>query len=115
MRRRGGVLDPAHRAFTGCRLEEIAQLQRGDIKRQFGIDIIHITTKMVEPDPHGKNKQLKTDSAHRMVPIHPVLIEAGFLDYVAECRRSDNPRLFPLVDIAKGRDARRISHRWLAG
>ncbi len=42
--------------FTGCRLEEIAQLQRGDIKRQFGIDIIHITTKMVEPDPHGKKQ-----------------------------------------------------------
>jgi hypothetical protein len=43
-------------------------------------------------------RRLKTKSSERVVPVHPQLIEIGFLNYVAERRKEDEQAwLFPTV------------------
>ena len=67
-------------AYSGCRLGEIAQLQKSDIREQDGVWFIDI-------NEDGPGKRLKTTSSTREVPIHPRLLELGLLDFVS---RADN-------------------------
>lgn len=76
--------------FTGARTNEIAQLDTADIKDVDGhacIDFCADDTDAFEA------KRIKTGEA-RLVPIHPRLIEIGFLEYVDEQRRSRQKKLF---------------------
>lgn len=82
--------------WTGMRLEEIGQLTVADIKTAEGIPYIHVT------DAGGFGKKLKTTSSRRRIPIHPELLAAGFLGYVANARAGGHGRLFPLVISAPG-------------
>ena len=63
-------------AYSGCRLGEIAQLQKSDIRQQEGVWYIDI-------NDDGPGKRLKTASSRREVPIHSRLLELGFLDFVS--------------------------------
>jgi integrase len=58
-------------AFTGCRLEEVAQLKAADIKQTDGIWYFEFC--------HDSNG--KTEAATRTVPLHRALIDAGLLQY----------------------------------
>jgi integrase len=58
-------------AFTGCRLEEVAQLKAADIKQTDGIWYFEFCH-----DGNGK-----TEAATRVVPLHRVLIDTGLLRY----------------------------------
>jgi len=78
---------PLMALYHGNRLEEFAQLMRSDVRIE---DDIHYFDINDEGDKHIKNAQSK-----RRVPIHPALIEAGFLDYVAEIASSPADPLFP--------------------
>ena len=60
-------------AYTGCRLGEVAQLRKDDLRQEQGIWVIDINS-----DHPGK--RLKTEYSRRLVPIHPRLIELGVLD-----------------------------------
>lgn len=62
--------------LTGGRLNELAQLLTNDVRQHDGVWVLHING-----DGHPK-KRVKTDSGNRMVPLHPKLIELGFLGYV---------------------------------
>lgn len=68
-------------AFTGARVSEIMQLRKGDVRKEGEIDYIRIT-----PDA-GTVKARE----FRDVPLHPQLIERGFLEFVA---RSMHETLF---------------------
>ncbi len=59
-------------ALTGSRISEITQLRREDVREEDGIPYIRIT-----PDA-GKVKNRK----YRDVPLHPQIIEKGFLKFV---------------------------------
>lgn len=60
-------------AFTGARVTEIMQLRKSDVRQEDGIHYLHIT-----PDAGSvKNR------AYRDVPLHPQLVELGFLEFVA--------------------------------
>jgi integrase len=73
---------PAIAYLTGMRLEEIALLKTSQFHTDAqGVPYIHTDD--------GKND----NSADRDVPIHPMLIKAGLLDYVKGCPG----RLFPKV------------------
>ena len=61
-------------AYTGARPGEITQLRGSDVVTQDGIPALRIT-----PDA-GTVKNRKT----RVVPLHPHLLEQGFLDFVAK-------------------------------
>lgn len=74
--------------FTGCRLNEIAQLTVSDINELDGVKVISILDE--------DKKRLKNASSRRIIPIHSKLIDLGFLDYVNTQRAIDSVgRLFP--------------------
>jgi integrase len=75
-------------AYTGARLEEIAQLRRIDLCKIDGGWCFGITP---EASVSGR---LKNAASHRLVPVHSKLIELGLLKYHAALPR-DADRLFP--------------------
>lgn len=64
-------------AFQGCRLKEAAQLHAEDVKEVRGILCFDFNEE--SPD-----KNLKNESSHRTVPVHPRLIELGLREFVRE-------------------------------
>ena len=60
-------------AFTGARAGELCALTKDDVREKDEIPFIAIRSG-------------KTENATRVVPLHPQLIEAGFLEYVATCQ-----------------------------
>ena len=60
--------------YSGCRLGEICQLYKSDIKEDYGIPHFDINDE--------EDKVLKTASSKRVVPISPELLKLGFTDYV---------------------------------
>jgi integrase len=75
-------------AYTGARLNEIAQLELTDFVDRDGVWCFDINDE-------GDGKQLKTTAAKRLVPIHPQLIKIGLLDYVETMKAKRQTRLFP--------------------
>lgn len=78
---------PLLSAYCGARLEEIAGLKMAEV----------ITD---DPIPHliiqeNDNRGLKTIASERLVPIHPLLIRLGFLEYVASRKKGRAKHLFP--------------------
>ncbi|WP_116970183.1 site-specific integrase [Blastomonas sp. UPD001] len=74
--------------FMGARREEIGQLRVQDVRREAYIDdadkrqmawCIDITDT---PDDDALPNQIKNEASNRLVPLHPKLIELGFIDYV---------------------------------
>ncbi len=63
-------------ALTGARAGEIFQLWAENVVERDGVHCIAI-----RPAPDGG--RLKTAGSERIVPLHPAIIEAGFLDWVA--------------------------------
>jgi len=78
--------------FTGMRLGEIGQLLLSDIKFEKGVHFIDVNIGEEE------DKALKTKSAKRRIPIHPMLVTLGFLEHVAAKKTAaSSGRLFPEV------------------
>lgn len=76
--------------FTGARTNEIAQLDTADVKVVDG----HPCFDFCADEQHAfEAKRIKTGEA-RLVPIHPRLIELGFLEYVANQRQGNQKKLF---------------------
>lgn len=83
--------------YTGARLNEICQLQVGDIKQEIPkkrkgsseipapIHYVHIKNEY--DDEGNKTQEVKTESSRRKVPLHKALIDLGFLDFVAKRKR----------------------------
>lgn len=65
---------PLIMAYTGCRREELAQLQVADVKQ--GGDVWFLDLR------EGEDQSLKTLSSRRQVPLHSDLLELGFLEYL---------------------------------
>lgn len=85
--------------FTGARVNEIAQLKVSDVVHHQGHWAIHLR-KTVDKDLAGhvrvrSRQRLKGRSAVRIIPLAQPLLDAGFLDYVADIRETKHPRLFP--------------------
>ncbi|WP_290999214.1 DUF6538 domain-containing protein [Hyphomicrobium sp.] len=73
--------------YTGARLNELCQLSKSAILRHGDLHYIYF----------GAQLRLKERSSIRSVPLHPRLVELGFLEYVES--RSDD--LFPDLPIHK--------------
>ncbi len=84
---------------TGARLEEIAQLRTDDIVLDAKLGPLMRVTDQ------GPDQHLKTDGSRRMIPLHPDLLGAGFLDYVDAVRDARHVWLFP--DLEPNHDGRR--------
>lgn len=96
-------------AFSGMRVAEVLQLTAGDIRRDRDTGIMFIA---INEDMAGKS--VKT-SQSRNVPIHPALIDEGFLK-LTENLDADEP-LFPdkKADIHGNRGGRswQVTGRWV--
>ncbi|MDP1730324.1 MAG: site-specific integrase [Devosia sp.] len=108
------ALEPHRRWVTllamhsGARLNEVAQLDLTDIVQVDSIWCIDIN---VRQGPSGK-KRLKNNSSARVVPIHPDVIEAGFLKYVSHVTPNPTGRLFPELRYDASEGYGRNVNRW---
>ncbi|OXT57079.1 site-specific integrase [Pseudomonas aeruginosa] len=96
--------------LTGARPGELCQLNAGDVFEESGIPVIRITDR-------GPLQRLKTDASARDIPLHPQLIAAGFLDFVA-MRRQQGGRfqpLFPELPYDRRHGHARAASRWFSG
>lgn len=73
--------------YSGMRPAEVCQLQITDIRQENGIHYFSISI-----DEDGK--YVKNSNGIRYVPIHPKLIELGWLDYVANRKARGLKQLF---------------------
>ncbi|QYY34992.1 site-specific integrase [Ruficoccus sp. ZRK36] len=80
--------------YSGMRLNEICQLYLDDLKELDGIHYIMIRKTNDDGLPLA-DKRLKSKAAIREVPVHPELLELGFIDYVQEQAKKKSTRLFP--------------------
>ncbi|ADW18824.1 integrase family protein [Desulfobulbus propionicus DSM 2032] len=73
--------------YTGARAQELAQLRVQDVfEAEPGLWAIRIAKEA------GK---LKTTASQREIPLHPVIIQRGFLDHVSRTKAAGHERLFP--------------------
>ncbi|MBT4643365.1 MAG: site-specific integrase [Deltaproteobacteria bacterium] len=80
--------------FTGARINEICQLHVEDIKysQKDGLWCLDINDKS---DDSENPKKLKNKASSRVIPIHPKLIELGFINFVQKQKKSNQVRIFP--------------------
>lgn len=91
---------------TGARLNELCQLYIKNVRQEDGVWVLDINE--AEPD-----QKIKTPAARRLVPIHPKLIDLGFLRFVEGLRQDGEARLFP--DLKPMRDgAGQAASKWFA-
>jgi len=72
--------------FSGMRTNEMCQLRLIDIKKQKNIWFIFVEDT--------EETKVKTENAIRKVPLHPQLIDLGFIDYMTAQKKSKRGRLF---------------------
>jgi integrase len=64
-------------AYSGARLSEVCQLRVKDVFQQGGVWCMKF-------DPEAGS--LKNENSERAVPLHPAIVESGFLQFVAAAR-----------------------------
>ena len=74
--------------YSGSRLNEICQMNLSDIEEQDGIWVMNLINDSAD-------KNIKTQSGNRVVPLHPKLIDLGLLNYMTEIRNKNETKLFP--------------------
>lgn len=97
--------------FTGARLNELCQLNARDISQDNrGIWTLEVTNKL-----HTQN--CKTSNSQRKIPLHPTLIEMGFLEFYTEQKERFGPRtqLFPELTYSKNYHYSRQPSRFFSG
>ena len=72
--------------FSGMRTNEMCQLRLSDLKK-----VDKVWFMFVED---SENTKVKTESSIRKIPLHPQLIELGFIDYVGNLRKKKKTRVF---------------------
>ncbi|WP_328805645.1 site-specific integrase [Sabulicella rubraurantiaca] len=84
--------------FHGARLEEMADLKRGDVRRDGGLWSLHI-----RPAP---GRRLKNKNASRVIPLHPEMVKLGFPQHIMAVTNDDADPIF--ADLTpRGKDMRR--------
>lgn len=99
-------------AFTGARIGEIAELRRRDVRKEGGVWILDVRPTAQR---EGKNETFQ-----RMLPIHPGVIEEGFLGYVSALPPDPNGPLFPSITASvkagsRATNAQAEHGRWMRG
>ena len=68
----------------------------------------------INPNTNSKDKSLKTEAGSRLVPIHPKLMELGFLDYLRVIRNRNHQKLFPNLKKMRSTGYGTLISRWFA-
>lgn len=106
---------PLIAAYTGARANEICQMEVEDVSKEG--DVWHFIIRESHEEDDGteektKKKTLKTSAAKRRVPIHPTLIELGFLSYVESRKSTGENRLWKHLIPTKRGSRRNFSNWW---
>lgn len=92
---------------TGGRMGEFAQLSVHDVLVRDGVPCLWVTNqgadeavvaahRLSAPEREDLlEKSLKTGASRRVIPVHPRLLELGFMDYVEHMRKLGSYALFP--------------------
>jgi integrase len=89
---------------TGARPNELAQLRTDDLDKKFNgqphlnalclIDDEDEIPKPSEVDEEKNKQSIKSSAGRRMIPLHPILIEAGFVRFIDERHNGSSKPLF---------------------
>jgi integrase len=79
--------------FAGMRMNEICQLYCEDIKEIDGVYCIDVNKNL--------DKKLKSKAARRIVPVHPVLIAAGLIEFKKLMQEEGNERMWTELKFKK--------------
>jgi integrase len=102
-----GVWLPLLALFTGARQGELAALKASNVREEDNTPLLFIVAE------RKAGKRLKTKVSERVVPVHPLLAQLGFLEYLAERRRDgEHAWLFPGVAPEHGRPIAAWSKWW---
>jgi integrase len=77
--------------YSGLRLNEACQLDVSDIRMIENIACFVVTASS---EIDTTDKRLKTASSQRVVPVHPELLSLRFTEFVAQCKRAGETKLF---------------------
>ena len=80
--------------FSGLRTNEMAQMRLQDVRKESNIWFLHVE--------ESEQTRVKTLNAIRKVPVHPQLIELGFIDYISDLKQRKKDRVF--WELTKTRD-----------
>ncbi|WP_166036850.1 tyrosine-type recombinase/integrase [Sphingosinicella sp. YJ22] len=91
------VLDRPPRPLHGCRLEEVGTLRPFNVRSEQGIWFIATERDraQVRADKDQDEKSLKSSNSDRDIPVHPVLLRAGFIEFVERRKAEGAEWLFP--------------------
>lgn len=84
--------------YSGARLNELGQLRPGDIKQvpYVGADDDDKSAWVISlVFDAADGIRLKNKGSRRIIPIHPVLVSLGFIEYVEGARAAGWTRIFP--------------------
>jgi integrase len=93
---------------TGMRVDEIAQLYVSDVYQVNGIWVFDV-------NDNGEDKEVKTSSSIRKMPMPASLLQTNFLEYfqLVRGKYGENSLLFPyLTKTASNGYAKNISYNW---
>ena len=79
--------------YTGARPAEVSQLKRQDVMQDLEGTWYLQFREEDDDGSQGPVQSLKTEASFRAVPLHPVLLDLGFLDFIN--RFKDKDWLFP--------------------
>lgn len=83
--------------YSGARVGEIGQLETADILEVDGVWGFRIVPA------RAKGKRVKNPSSKRFVPLAQAVIDAGFLDYVAEAKAAGLTQLWPNLPYSRAK------------
>ena len=90
--------------FSGLRTNEMAQMRLEDIKKESNIWFLHVE--------ESEQTRVKTENAIRKVPVHPQLIDLGFIDYVGNLKRKRKDRVFWELTQTRDGYAKQVSRHY---
>lgn len=86
--------------WTGMRMNEILQLEKADFDiSETGVRYVHVTDQEHGDYSDGVRKRVKSKSAIRNIPLHPIFEQSGFLDWLD---KRPEGRLFPEATAGTG-------------
>lgn len=103
--RRGRYWVPLLALFNGLRCNEACQLEASDVLTVEGVPCIRVTDETDDEEGAGKGKSVKNSTSKSTIPIHPRLIEMGFLEFVkTRTVAGEGSQLFP--ELPRNREGR---------
>ena len=99
--------------YSGARLGELVQLHIRDLHVAGPVPYMEITEDGGGAAGTSEAKHVKSHAGVRNVPLHPDLVELGFIKFVTErSRRRSSKRLFPEIGFGADEQASTTFSKW---